>query len=121
YQQSSVLASTGTDPVVAMGISPAAVSPREIISIFGQNLGPSAPSTAQPVPVACPGVNDGSTGCWTYQSGWNNVFVLFSYTDANGVTQSLAAPVLMTSANQINAIAPKELKDVLSLPSPAAT
>ena len=51
YQQASVWAGGGPDPVVSAGGSPAAVAPREIISIFGQNLGPSTASTAQPLGI----------------------------------------------------------------------
>ncbi len=115
YQQASLWAGTGTDPVVAAGGSPAAVAPREIISIFGQNLGPASASTAQPAAAACPGVADGSTDCLTYATTWGGIKVTFNYKDSRGVSQSRAAPILMTSMNQINAIVPKEVAEVLSL------
>jgi uncharacterized protein (TIGR03437 family) len=81
---------TGPDPAPAPN---SAVSPREIISIFGSNLGPTsicsnapdAQSVYQPTIAACPTV---------------------------GVTfDSLPAPLIMVSANQINAIVPDGLKD----------
>ncbi len=121
YQQASVWAGGGTDPIVSAGGSPAAVSPREIISIFGQNLGPSTASTAQPLSSSCPGVTDGTTNCLTYATTWGDITVIFSYTDANGNTVSRAAPILMTSMNQINAIVPKEVAELLSLPSQQAS
>ncbi len=117
YQQSSVWAGKGTDPVVSAGGSPAAVAPREIISIFGQNLGPATASTAQPAAVACPGSIDGSTDCLSYATTWGNISVSFNYADANGALQTRLAPILMTSMNQVNAIVPKEVAEVLSLSS----
>ena len=117
YQQSSVWAGKGSDPVVAGGGSPAAVAPREIITIFGQNLGPASASTAQPSAVTCPGVSDGSADCLTYGTVWGNISVSFNYADAKGASQSRLAPILMTSMNQINAIVPKEVMEVLSLSS----
>ena len=120
YQQASVWSGLGADPVIAGiagGGSPAAVAPREIISIFGQNLGPSTASTAQPAASTCPGVTDGTTDCLTYATTWGYITVTFNYTDAKGVAQSRAAPLLMTSMNQINAIVPKEVAEVLSLPT----
>ncbi|SPE39424.1 exported hypothetical protein [Candidatus Sulfopaludibacter sp. SbA3] len=116
YQQASVWSGTGQDPLLAHGT--VAVAPREIVSIFGQNLGPAAASTAQPLPVACPGVVDGSTNCLTYGTTWgDNITVTFSYQNAGGQWQTRLAPILMTSMNQINAIVPKEVAEVLPLAS----
>ncbi len=111
YQPASVFAGVlpGTDPLAAVGVSTSAVSPREIVSIFGQNLGPSTPSTAQPQPVACPGSSDGSTNCSAYPSTGGPITVTFTYTDPQLGAQMLNAPILMTSLNQVNAIVPKEL------------
>lgn len=84
---------TGGNPnPVANGAT--SVSPREIISIFGQNLGPSVVTSASPVgspaayPLSCSGIT------LTFQiSATNTVF----------------APILMVSSNQINAIVPIEV------------
>ncbi len=64
----------------------AAIAPGEIVSIFGIGLGPSAPVVAQP---------DAVTGYYDTQLAGTTV-------SFNGVP----APVLYTSASQINAIAP---------------
>jgi uncharacterized protein (TIGR03437 family) len=80
---------TGADPAPAPN---SAASPREIVSIFGQNLGPTticsatpdAQSIYQPTIAACP-----------------TVTVSFD---------ALPAPLIMVSANQINAIVPDGLK-----------
>jgi uncharacterized protein (TIGR03437 family) len=111
YQPASVWAGVapGTDPLTAPGVSTSAVSPREIVSIFGQNLGPSVASTAQPLPISCPGVTDGSTNCLTYGTSWGGVIVMVSYTDPVNGPQMVLAPLLMTSMNQVNAIVPREL------------
>ena len=121
YQPASVWSGKGIDPIVAGGGSLAAVSPREIISIFGQNLGPSTASTAQPSPIACPGAIDGSTNCLTYLTTWGLITVSFNYIDGRGNSQSRLAPLLMTSMNQINAIVPKEVSEVLSLTTQQVT
>ena len=117
YQPASVWSGKGTDPVVAGGGSLSAVSPREIISIFGQNLGPATASTAQPVPVACPESPTAARTVSTYLTTWGTITVSFNYIDGRGNPQSRLAPLLMTSMNQINAIVPKEVAEVLTLPT----
>jgi len=104
----------GLDPVPAQLMpGAAAVSPREIIAIFGQSMGPSTvvPATAStafpstfptqlvftPVSASAPG----TSGATTYQ-------VLFKMgNDPNSVSATvLPAPIIMVSSNQINAVVP---------------
>lgn len=97
---------TGTDPnPVPQGAT--AVSPREIISIFGQNLGPSSVSTTTP-----------SGTPETYPTSSNGIQVLFSY--GNPVT-TIAAPIIVTSSNQINCIVPVELAAAIGSAAPNAS
>jgi uncharacterized protein (TIGR03437 family) len=106
------------DPVLDGG---SAVSPREIIAIFGQSIGPAAVS---PVPasttfpptfpnqVAFPSVAASSP---TTASG-TTYQVMFAYCDGTAATSPptvpcngpapKAAPILMVSSNQINAVVP---------------
>ena len=117
-QKSAIWKGTpGLDPVLTGG---SAVSPREIIAIFGQSIGPAAVSPAPasttfpptfpnqvtfPSVVASPPTTSGGT---MYQ-------VMFAYCD--GTTTSpptvpchgpapKAAPIIMVSNNQINAVVP---------------
>jgi uncharacterized protein (TIGR03437 family) len=98
YSTRSVWTGTaGADPVGAAATS---VSPREIISIFGQNLGPAIPSTAAPsgTPALYP-VTLGGIRVW-FQYGTSPVV-------------SLPAPIIMVSSNQINAIVPSQVAAVI--------
>jgi uncharacterized protein (TIGR03437 family) len=84
----------------------AAISPRELISIFGQNLGPTTvtPTTASGSPLAYPTTAD-------------TIQVLFTY----GATPTVVlAPIIVTSSNQINCIVPTELATVIGTASPYA-
>lgn len=103
YAPMSKYAGNGTDPG-ALPNPPTAVSPRAIISIFGQNLGPSIVSSASPV-----------NGI--YQTNCQGTSVTFSYFDMTQfppVQVSVDAPILMASINQINAIAPMGLANALA-------
>ncbi|HWC97439.1 MAG TPA: hypothetical protein VG456_11830 [Candidatus Sulfopaludibacter sp.] len=113
YQSTSVWAGAGADPVLIGGVTQPAVSPREIISIFGQNLGPVTAATAQPQPMPCPNVNDGTTNCSYYTNNWGDVSVAFGYVDPVLGWQNVLAPILMISSNQVNAIVPKELNNAI--------
>jgi uncharacterized protein (TIGR03437 family) len=113
YQPTSVWAGPPPDPVISGGITQPAVSPREIISIFGQNLGPIVAATAQPQAMPCPGVTDGSMNCSYYATSWDGVAVSFTYVDPMLGMQNVLAPVLMVSSNQVNAIVPKELNNAI--------
>jgi uncharacterized protein (TIGR03437 family) len=91
YLPTAVQTGTNTNPVSA-GLT--SVSPGEIISIFGQNLGPSTvtPATPSGVPLAYPQSLDAISV--TFQVDINDAYF---------------APLLMISANQINAIVPLEV------------
>jgi uncharacterized protein (TIGR03437 family) len=119
---------TASDPAVSptkVAYPSTAVSPRGVISIFGQNLGPSKASTA--TPIACSG---GQGQC--YGTKWPAVatsgvpiiqvaFTLWDPTTTKMMTYY--APILMTSINQINAIVPWEVGNILQDPTrpPTAT
>jgi uncharacterized protein (TIGR03437 family) len=82
---------TGTNPNPAPA-NATSISPRQIISLFGQNLGPSTPTTASATgsPAAFPATLSG-------------IDVVFQFG-----AQRIAAPLTMVSANQVNAIVPLE-------------
>ena len=85
------------------------VSPREIISIFGANLGP--PTVTTTTPTATP-----PSTTLIYPTTASGVQVLFQI-GANTV----AAPIIMTSANQINAVVPVEVAAVIGNSPQTAT
>lgn len=108
YAAMSKYTGTATDPGAAPN-APTAVSPRGIISIFGQNLGPSIVSSAVPVN----GV---------YQTTYNGITVTFTFFDPTlPVPQQVSwdAPILMASINQINAIVPMEVANAIANSSSA--
>lgn len=86
YLPSALQTGTNADPVAGS----TSVSPRQIISIFGQNLGPDTVISATPTgtPLKYPFTLSGVTV--TFQVNGGNV----------------PAPILMVSNNQINAIVP---------------
>jgi uncharacterized protein (TIGR03437 family) len=94
YLPSAVQTGTGSSPVPAGGI---AVSPREIIAIFGQNLGPASPTPVAPA---------GSPAAYPTSSGGVQVAFVVGTAPA---TTTYNAPLLMISNNQINCIVPKEV------------
>lgn len=87
---------TGTDPN-PVPTSATSVSPRQIISLFGQNLGPATPvtSTASGTPAVFP-------------TTLSNIEVVFRIG-----TQQVLAPLTMVSVNQVNAIVPLEVASVI--------
>jgi uncharacterized protein (TIGR03437 family) len=94
------------DPAAAFGNPPVAVSPRGVISIFGQNLGPSSAASAIPVATGIPATPS------IYTPFLDNMSVTFSYTDnstGTPVAAQRSAPILMVSSNQINAIVPTDV------------
>ncbi len=103
YLSTSVWTGTNSNPVAG---GTTTISPREIISIFGQNLGPSALSTATPTgsPVAFPNV-------------LNGIQVAF-YIGANTVVY---APIIMVSSNQINAVVPVAVAAVINVNNPTVS
>lgn len=103
YTPMSAYAGTGVDPG-ALPSPPTAVSPRGIISIFGQNLGPSIVASASPIG----GI---------YQASCGGVSVTFTYMDMTQsppVQVSIDAPILVASINQINAIVPMGVANALA-------
>ena len=104
YASTSVHVGTAANPVPSGASS---VSPREIISIFGQNLGPIITSTA--TPLGAPSV---------YPVTLGTVSVIFRF--GNPVV-ALAAPLIITSANQINCVVPQEIATVIGTLLPAVT
>jgi uncharacterized protein (TIGR03437 family) len=101
YLATAVQSGTNPDPVSPGATS---VSPRQIISIFGQNLGPATVTSATPVgsPLTYP----------TTVAGINVTF------EVNG--NLLAAPILMVSSNQINAIVPVGVAAIIGTGNPSA-
>jgi uncharacterized protein (TIGR03437 family) len=103
YLATAMQSGTGPNPVP---VSATSISPREIISIFGQNLGPAAvtPTVAEGVPPVYP----------TTVAG---IQVFFLY---GSPVKSVAAPIIITSTNQVNCIVPVELAAVIGAASPNA-
>jgi uncharacterized protein (TIGR03437 family) len=96
YLPAAIQTGTGANPIP---LNATAVSPREIISIFGQNLGPASITTT--TPAGTPAV---------YPTVANGMQVIFTY----GVpASSTPAPIIVTSDNQINCIVPVELASVI--------
>jgi len=104
---------SAADPVPATGAGSTAASPREIIAIFGQNLGPSTTTQVAATTSLFPNYYPSSiqTGTapntTTYQ-------VVFSFgVDPTCVGGGCApvvpvpAPLIMVSSNQINAVVPR--------------
>jgi uncharacterized protein (TIGR03437 family) len=92
YLPTSTQTGTGANPVPNGGTS---VSPREIITLFGQNLGPNPAVTATPagVPPQFP----------TTVAGVSVNFQI------PGIAAPVPAPLIVVSSNQINAIVPVEV------------
>jgi uncharacterized protein (TIGR03437 family) len=109
------------DPATVPNGNPTtAVSPRGVISIFGQNLGPSVASI--PTTIPCPA--DNTYTCYPTKSGTPSISVSFYYWDGTLTKPgyvTVYAPILMTSINQINAIVPASVANVLYDPSKAPT
>lgn len=110
YQPASVWSGTGTDPLLVNGITLPAVSAREIVSIFGQNLGPATAYTMPySVDNADPTHKYYPNDCSGFVAAVPCVIVSFNYVDSNVGPTFINAPILMASLNQVNAIVPKEL------------
>jgi uncharacterized protein (TIGR03437 family) len=105
YLASAFQSGTAPDPVLGKQ----SVAPREIISIFGQNLGPTPLLTA--VPVAATGM----TAPLIYPTTLGNVQVEFRIPTATG-TLLVLAPLIMVFGNQINAIVPHEVTQAVPVP-----
>lgn len=99
YLPTSTQTGTSANPVPLGATS---VSPREIIAIFGQNLGPSTITTATPTgsPLAFP-------------TALANIQVEFQVGTPGPTNPPLLAPITMASSNQINAIVPVGVAPVI--------
>lgn len=104
YLPTSIQTGTGANPVVPGATS---ISPREIISIFGQNLGPAAVT-----PTAATGTPP------VYPTNAAGVQVIFQF---GTPVVTVAAPIIMTSSNQVNCIVPVEVAAVIGTAGPNAT
>ncbi len=104
YLPTAIQTGTGANPVPVAATS---VSPREIISIFGQNLGPATvtPTVAAGTPAVYPSIAGG-------------IQVIFQY--GNPVV-AVAAPIIVTSSNQVNCIVPVQVAAAIGAVSPNAT
>jgi len=104
YLPTATQSGTLPDPVPT-GIT--SVAPREIISIFGQNLGPGTAVTATPTgsPALYPAILAG-------------IQVAFQIDPSQ---PAVWAPIIMVSSNQINAVVPFEVETVLQSGNPAVT
>lgn len=110
YLKTATQTGSAPDPVPASGTG-TSVSPREIITIFGQNLGPSDVTQALASTVLFPNtyptsVTGADTNTTTYQ-----VFFTFGVdpTCIGSLCPApvlVAAPLIMVSSNQINALVP---------------
>ncbi len=105
YTPTSVFTGTGTNPVPSGATS---VSPREIVSIFGQNLGPASALQATPTgtPVAYPTILSG---------------VLVAFQWGSAPVNTAFAPIIMISNNQINCIVPVEVAAVIGTANTTVT
>jgi uncharacterized protein (TIGR03437 family) len=109
FLSTSVFTGTGTNPVNPPTTASTSVAPREIISIFGRNLGPSAVSTATPSSVTPS----------TYPLMFDNIWVIFTIPGTPSTTA--LAPIIMVSSNQINAIVPVAVAAALTASPPVVT
>ncbi len=111
---SYLLRSTQVAPPDPVGSGQTAISPGEIVSIFGRNLGPIIPYTVplttivgvQSFPITVP---DPSNALNNYQIA----FTFWDVTLAPPGNHTVYAPIIMLSNNQINAVVPFELSDVV--------
>ncbi len=132
YLSTSSFTGTGTNPNPVGNPYPTTVAPREIISIFGQNLGPSAVTTATPLntsgaasppPLYYPVTLSAATGTNSSVS----VAVFFTYTppptppEIVGSPVTVPAPIIMFTSNQINVIVPFEVEQALQTSAQTAT
>jgi len=101
YLPTATQTGSGANPVPNGGTS---LSPRELITIFGQNLGPAAVTT---------GVTAGTPAAFpTTVSG---VTVNFQIP---GVAGPIPAPIIMVSSNQINAVVPVQVATAAAAAAP---
>ena len=100
YLPTATQTGSGPDPVSNGGTS---LSPRELITIFGRNLGPANPVPATPTPLV-------ANGPLTFPLTLSGVTVNFAIT---GLANPVPAPLIMVSNNQINAVVPVEIWGII--------
>ncbi len=111
YQLRATQTGTNPDPV---STGQTAVSPGEIVSIFGQNLGPLVADTVPLTTVV--GVQAFPTSVPDPSNPSNSFEVVFTYWDVTlnpPNNHNIVAPLIMLSNNQINAVVPFELSAVV--------
>jgi len=115
YLLRSTQVGTDTDPVSS---GQTAVSPGEIISIFGQNLGPIVADTVPLTTVV--GVQSFPVSVPDPANPLNSFEVVFTFWDVTlspPSNHNVCAPIIMLSNNQINAVVPFELSEVVGTPN----
>jgi uncharacterized protein (TIGR03437 family) len=111
YQLRATQIGTNPDPV---STGQTAISPGEIVSIFGQNLGPLIAYTVPLTTVV--GVQAFPTGVPDPADPANSFQVVFTFWDVTLLppgNHDLLAPIIMLSNNQINAVVPFEVSAVV--------
>jgi uncharacterized protein (TIGR03437 family) len=97
-----VVSPTGTPVVLTIdsgaSLQPGAVSPGEIVTIFGNGIGPASPTT---------GTSFEPTASGTVPTTLDNVTITFN---------NVAAPLIFVAPGQINAIVPYEVAGQTSVP-----
>ena len=121
YLTTSVFTGTPAsgNPNPVGSLYPTTVAPREIISIFGQNLGPTSVSTAIPTnlagnPSPPPLFYPTTLGAILSPTTSVSLAVNFTYTPAPippapPIPITVSAPIIIISSNQVNAIVPYEV------------
>jgi len=132
YLSTSAFTGTGPNPNPSGNAAPTSVAPREIVSIFGQNLGPSSVTTATPLndsgatsppPLYYPVSLTATTG----SNSSVEVAVFFTFTPPPippslvAAPVTVQAPIIMFTSNQINIVVPYEVEQVLQTSTPTAT
>jgi uncharacterized protein (TIGR03437 family) len=116
---SYLLRATQVAPPDPVSVGQTAVSPGEIVSIFGRNLGPliayTVPLTTivggQSFPLTVPDP----------ANGLNNFQIAFTFWDTTLIPPAnhlVYAPIIMISNNQINAVVPFEVSNAVGTASP---
>jgi uncharacterized protein (TIGR03437 family) len=91
-----------------VGLNQTSVAPREIVSIFGKNLGSAAVTATTP---------SGTPSLYPLISP-DGIQVKFTYGVA--LAKTITAPIIFTSSNQINCVVPKEVSESIGQAAPNA-
>ncbi len=119
YLLRSTQVGTNPDPVSS---GQTAVSPGEIVSIFGQNLGPMVADTVPLTTVV--GVQSFPTSVPDPANPTNSFEVVFTFWDVTLTppgNNSVLAPIIMLSNNQINAVVPFEVFAAVGTANPSVS